>query len=57
MSMLKNQVNIPEVLSKYFSPSYDLDQDLDAFHIEITKMIGSYLNSEKITNVATMESC
>ena len=54
--MLKNNKEISELINKYFSFSYNQDQDMVHFQEEIDKIILKHLNSEKISNDIPLEN-
>jgi len=54
--MLKDKTEISELVNKYFSSSYNKDQDVVSFQREIDKIILNYLDSEKISNNVLLEN-
>lgn len=54
--MLKDNKEISELINKYFSFSYNQDQNVVHFQEEIDKIILKHLNSEKISNDIPLEN-
>lgn len=55
--MLKSEIEISELINKYFSLSYEKDVDLISFRNEIEKIIYDHLNTEKIGNSFSVKEC
>ena len=55
--MLKNEIEISELINKYFSLSYEKDLDLISFKNEIEEIIYDHLNADKIGNCSSIEKC
>lgn len=54
--MLENKIEISDMINKYFSFSYNEDEDLVTFQRAINDAIHNYLDSEKISNDVLLEN-